>query len=841
MRVQLVSWAALGLALTAGQSVAQAQQTQHPATSNPPKGEAHETKQGDPDGGLLFDAVIVTASPVGMRKFDASYAISNLSAKDIARIAPINTADLLGHAPGVFAEASGGEASNVYRVRGIPDPGPGQAFQEDGIALFGANAGVFFTGDGIIRTDLMTKSFEFVRGGPAAIFASDSTTIYNQVTRQGGETTHAQAQLTLGDTGLYRADGFWSGKIAGKTYLAAGGFYRHHDGYRDNGFPNDKGGQFRVNLRREIGDGEIRFNLKVFNDTNVFYLPIPLKDPRNTAVSLGKYIDVFTGTLNTPYLRDAVFKYADASGAKVAEKRDLSNGRDTRYVNTGFDIDQNLFGFHVDNKFRYTKGKIDFDGLYSSTNPADATTYANGFLASARAAFGADVSRIGYALAGSKGLTAYDPASESGLVVGGNYRSIQNDFEATLNDLKVTRDVDLLGAHKITAGFYYTTYSTDLTWRANDYLLQVRSQPRPLDLVAYNAAGGVLGSVTDNGVLKYASTLYSGFSDINHHAFYLSDTWQVTEQLSLEAGVRQNEYKGKGYYRIAAPVDLGDAATLADNAALGLTGAKLARSFKYDDTAWTVGANFNFNRTIGVYARASRSYQGPGEFNLIIPQNAAPTAADQYEVGLKLDTSKLSVFATAFYTRFDPLAVSVFVTNPTTGALSFAPFTATETNPGVELDVSWRPTSNLSLRSALTYVDAQIGSLVNASGLSPVKAEGNLPTRQPKYYGNLQPAYAFGFGDWKGEAYLDYAFVGKRYVDFANTTELPAYQTLGAGVTLSNQDWSIQLVGQNLTNEVGITEGNPRTDQLTGQGTAEVSYGRPIFGRNFRLVVARRW
>ena len=39
----------------------------------------------------------------------------------------------------------------------------------------------------------------------------------------------------------------------------------------------------------------------------------------------------------------------------------------------------------------------------------------------------------------------------------------------------------------------------------------------------------------------------------------------------------------------------------------------------------------------------------------------------------------------------------------------------------------------------------------------------------------------------------------------------------------------------------GLTEGNTRTDQLSGQGSAEAIYGRPIFGRNVRLVVGKSW
>lgn len=67
---------------------------------------------------LGFDKVVVTGTGVARRKFDTSYAISNMSAEDIQKMALLNTADLIGLMPGVQAEATGGEAQNVYRRAG---------------------------------------------------------------------------------------------------------------------------------------------------------------------------------------------------------------------------------------------------------------------------------------------------------------------------------------------------------------------------------------------------------------------------------------------------------------------------------------------------------------------------------------------------------------------------------------------------------------------------------------------------------------------------------------------------------------------------------------------------
>jgi len=44
--------------------------------------------------------------------------------------------------------------------------------------------------------------------------------------------------------------------------------------------------------------------------------------------------------------------------------------------------------------------------------------------------------------------------------------------------------------------------------------------------------------------------------------------------------------------------------------------------------------------------------------------------------------------------------------------------------------------------------------------------------------------------------------------------------------------------GDNLTNTLGLTEGNPRAGELTsGQANDLLFIGRPILGRNFRFAV----
>jgi outer membrane receptor protein involved in Fe transport len=824
----VVSLSAFAQSVPAGDPVA--------ATPAPAK----EDARAEDANRLSLDRMVVTGTGVARRKFEMSYAVSSLSSADIDKLGPLNVADLLGQVPGVQAEATGGEAQNIYRVRGIPNESNFFTFLEDGMLIYGENDGFFFKGDVMLRPDLMTRSVEIVRGGPAPIFADNAAAIFNLITRQGGEHAERGARLTVGDTGLYRFDGFTSGKLADRTYYAVGGFYRQHRGYRDNGFPSDTGGQLRLNIRRRLDNGEATFFAKVFDDSNVFLLPIPVADPRNPSKSLSPYIDYFKGTLNSPYLRDVRMLYPTVGGAATAsENRDLANGRHLRYFNTGADLNLNLGGWQLSDKLRLMQGKLDFDALYSTVNPADANSFAASFLNASRAAFGAGVNHLGYTYAGQ--TAAYDPYAASGLVVQAGYRAIANDFHSLSNELRATRSFELAGRHSLTGGLLLTRYKSTMNLRYQDFLLELAGKPRPLDLVAYDAGGQVLGRVTDNGVLRYSSTLNGGESTVTQTSIFLADTWKLAPQTTLDFGARRSGYRGDGYSKNTARYDLGNSTTLADNSTLGFTGVNAPRSIDGHPTSWTVGINQEVTPTLGAYARASVAYRLPGEINIYTFAAPTTTKAQQYEAGLKYSSLPFSAFATVFVSQFKPFATTVAEIDPATGTIANQVFIGNVKSPGIEIELSWRPIAAFSLDGSATYSPAKSGNMVSAAGNQSLTTEGKLPIRQPKAWGNIRPAVNFTMDAWQASAFARFNFTGKRYVDLQNTTALPAYHTLALGLSANREGTTVQLLVENATNAKGLTEGNPRADAVAGQGSADAIYGRPLFGRNARLTLTREW
>ncbi len=90
--------------------------------------------------------------------------------------------------------------------------------------------------------------------------------------------------------------------------------------------------------------------------------------------------------------------------------------------------------------------------------------------------------------------------------------------------------------------------------------------------------------------------------------------------------------------------------------------------------------------------------------------------------------------------------------------------------------------------------------------------------------------------------YSEMQFFSKRFGDSANTVELPDYTAINAGATyFINDSMQITVSGHNLTDEMGLTEGNPRAGQFTSADVGAVFLARPLFGTSLRASFAYRF
>jgi outer membrane receptor protein involved in Fe transport len=395
----------------------------------------------------------------------------------------------------------------------------------------------------------------------------------------------------------------------------------------------------------------------------------------------------------------------------------------------------------------------------------------------------------------------------------------------------------------VRVGIYGSLYGETQFAAYQNYLVEIRSQPRTLDLAAYSSSGAVLGYVTDNGALADAATLNGGKADGQVLALYGTDSWGITDRLRIDLGVRHEWYSYTGFARITGSADLGNASTLADDNTRAFTGAINTFRLKQQATNWTAGANYDLSAHFGGYVRASQ---------LEIPPNATiaftyptpaivSTKAKLYELGLKAMSGHSYLYVTGFYTKFDPLNASFAAFNPATGRSDQTiNFIGTAEVKGIEADGQIRIAHPFSIAGSFTYQDPKYLNFSSNTGADGSRANGKQIIREPKIFANIRPSFDFQAGGAQLTLYGRYDYVGRRYTDFFNTTALPAYGYFSLGVIAERGNWRFQIAGDNITNAHGFTEGNTAGDRF-GQGTPTAIFGRPLFGRSVRFVLSRSW
>jgi outer membrane receptor protein involved in Fe transport len=231
---------------------------------------------------------------------------------------------------------------------------------------------------------------------------------------------------------------------------------------------------------------------------------------------------------------------------------------------------------------------------------------------------------------------------------------------------------------------------------------------------------------------------------------------------------------------------------------------------------------------VGAFARFSRGNSFPFFDNLRDGITVAPQV-DSYEGGLKVSADVVSLFATVFHNRFEGLATTVITSGAPIASIGGARAT------GVELEGRVGPFYGFTLSGSGTYLDAKYRDFFTDAGATDLS--GNRVQRQPKWQWRITPAYEVAFGDEaKAGAFVTLGYTGDRFSDVQNAQVLPSFYKLDAGLTVDlNRQVQLQLLGDNLTDEIGLTEGNPRT--LGTQGSGAI-FARPILGRSVRFGAA---
>jgi outer membrane receptor protein involved in Fe transport len=791
------------------------------------------------NGMTNMDQVVVTArAGVGERtKEQTSYSITTIDEDRLRMQAPTSVTEALKSVPGFWVESSGGEASGNVRARGIPVDGYGSInLLEDGIPVQHDPALGYLNADQAFRLDETIDRIEVVRGGPSSIFYSNAPAgAVNFIPREAGEEASGLFKYTVGDYGLNRTD-FWYGTPLGDGWkVAFGGFYRSDDGIRDPGFTADQGGQLRATLSKEWDSGKFSVDVKRLDDKVYFDLGIPMRTYADGSIRAVPGFDGNSGTLAGPETENLLLRTATGEFPF-----DNSKGTDVNRTQTTFKFEQAFAGdWRFQDSLRLNHTNEVRNGVYPNTLQSATTLLQQGqqYLSQFPGAVGLQLRYV------DSPNTVFDNQNQNGngLTVVGGLRSVTSPVDEIMNDARVSTKLDLAGSHDVSFGYYYANVDQDFSRYSSTVLMDVQNNARLLNMVAVDASGNVVGTLTSNGVYRngYEWADASGHSTTN--AVYFSDEWQVSEPLRIDLGARWEKVDIKGSTEGSQTVNLNDG-SLADSQILTGTGQFTDWDHSYDKLGWTIGANWQFDSHSGLFARWTPTFRLPN----ISTYMTTPTATgitqtmDLGEIGYKYANRFVEFYATAFYTKYNNVAFNNYVFDLNTGVSTQQQGFANTKAYGLELEGGLYPVDWFDLTFNATLQDPEYKNLIYTTAVNgqPVLLDyvDNQLIRVPKTSLRLVPG--FNLLDGKLRVQFSAEYEGKRYVDTANSVVLPAYKTYNVSARYDVND-RISLFGyaDNITNSLGLTEGNPRAGELnSADAGANTFLARPLLGRSYRLA-----
>lgn len=794
-----------------------------------------------------LDSVVVTArSGVETRtKAETSYSITTIDEDRLRMQAPTSVTDALKSVPGFWVESSGGVASGNIRARGVPVDGYGSVnLLEDGIPVQHDPALGYLNADQAFRLDETIERIEVVRGGPSSIFYSNAPAgAINFIPRTVGDMAEGLVKYTTGNYDLNRLD-FWYGTPLGNGWkLSTGGFYRVDDGIRRPGYRADDGGQLRATLSRTFERGGFSLDVKHLDDKVALYLGIPMYTNANGDIRAVPGFNGNYGTLAGPDTQHISMKEGDGSSYNF-DNSEGTHVRRTQYtVKFNYDLGDD---WKLDEGLRYSNTRTQRNGVFPNAVESTSTllTQAQPSLAAYPGATQLQL-QLQYADAPHQ---VFDTASQNGngLVIIGGLRGVTMPLDEITSNTRLLRKFDIGDqSHDVTLGYYYARFNQDFDRYSSSALLDATDNAQLLDLIASDANGNPVGSVTDHGIYQYGYEWEHAHGTSTTHAVYLSDEWQFTDKLRIDGGARWEKVNTRGWTEQKQTVDLGTPAT---SSIITGNGKYINYDHSFNKLGWTLGANYQFDSHQGIFARYTSAFRLPNLSSYITSPGATPIIQTMAlpEAGYKFSNRYLDAYATVFYTKYNNVSFSNYVFDINSGASTAQTGYANTKTYGLELEGTFYPSSLFDVQYTATLQQPKYQGLKYTSGYvagEPVLVDydNNQLIRVPKVSYRIVPGLNLLGG--KLRLQMSYEHEGKRFVDTANSVVLPSYYTIGASVRYqATPDLSLFLYGDNLNNSLGLTEGNPRAGELSSSDAgASVFIARPLLGRNFRASVMYRF
>ena len=806
-------------------------------------------------GAEALQEVVVTATAQAVKKLDASYSIVSASQADIAMANPASTAEIYKLSPGVWPEASGGQTGVNIDVAGFPLGGGDSPYfttMVQGTPVYGSPNLSFMDNSSMFRMDDTVERVEIVQGGTSALFGPGQPgATANFILRTGSAKPTGSLGVTYGFEGnggsLYRVDAFESGKLTEGWYGSIGGFYRKGDGVRDPQYPSDIGGQLTATLKHDLDNGSVMFWARTTHDKNQWVADLPYTVV-NGSIHTYPGFDQLNSTWNSRQLQNVSIP---DPGCNCLRNDDISDGRGADLSYFGSELKAAFGnGWSISNNFIFDGGYLNTHAMINNGNPTTLGAYVSTLTLPAPLTT-ADVQAI-Y----PNGLAA-DP--NQGVILQQVWL-VQKKLTSAIDEFRLNKE--LFSGNTLTLGVYAAHYTMNDNWSLGSNILTT-NVPNAAPIILSATAGGNIYQVTS----PQGITTNGGYNILQNGratnvAAYLSDSWKIDRWL-FDAGARLEHInltqETSNYHK----VQMGSQFDLWDNAVHLSDGTFSHGSRTNTRPTFSAGANYEFSDNMSAYVRVNNGVllrifdDVRCNISGTPPKNGCPNVVplqtvQNYEFGFKIQNLWTYIDASVYHKEFQGISytpkdiggspigpATTYASTSTGGRLvgSVNPFATSDNKPLAAFKI----TVNGIYENA-HYKDHEGCVVYNDINNQPVcgAINGNQLARLPKYQYRITPddTQVFSWGTLTEQ--LTYEYIGKRFQDESNLTPLPSYWDLGAGIDARvGESWEFRLLGSNLTNEIGLTEGNARFGGNTVQNN--VGMGRSIVGREVNLTAKYVW
>jgi hypothetical protein len=417
---------------------------------------------------------------------------------------------------------------------------------------------------------------------------------------------------------------------------------------------------------------------------------------------------------------------------------------------------------------------------------------------------------------------------------------------------------DFGNGNTLTGGLYVAHYTDNDQWSISSNVL-MDNVPNASPIILQGVAGGNIYNVTSaQGIVTSNGGYYiEEQGQATNVAAYLSDSWKIGSWL-FDADARLEHIDMTQQTTNQSPVQLGTQFDLWDNAVDLPNGTYSHAGEINTKPTFSVGANYEFTDHMSAYVRVNNGVffdnfdavrcntNGPASAaaNVGCPASSHPPlqTVQNYEAGFKIQNRYTYIDASIYDKEFKGLVTTpVNIQNVPIGPPEIYGSTARgvrlvgSVNPGA--DSALEPLQTFKITINANYVDEKYKDFNGCFIYTNIENQvicgtinGQPLARTPNLQIRVTPSDLQTFGWGTLTEYVAYEHIGQHYQDGTGLNPLGSYYDLAAGIVATLGDnWVLRLVGSNLTNQIGLTEGNARFGGNAVQNS--VGFGRSIVGR----------